>query len=99
ASERTNAADTTVAGGFTAISTLPSDITVAAGTTQNYRVTFTVSGGTITAPSLTANSTGATATADTTYAAAGSTTTSATYIVTVVAPAGGNRVINNFRLN
>ena len=99
AAERTNAADTTVAGGFTAINELPADITVTAGTTQNYRVTFTVAGGTITAPSLTANSVGATATLDTTYAAAGSTSTSATYIVTVVAPAGGNRVINNFRLN
>lgn len=101
AAERTNAADTTVAAGFTAINALPANITVAAGTTQNYRVTFTVAGGTITAPSLTANSAGATATLDTTYAAAGSTSTSATYIVTVVAPGGvgGDRVINNFRLN
>lgn len=101
ASERTNAVDATVSGGFTAINTLPSNITVSAGTTQNYRVTFTVAGGTIASPSLTANSAGATPTADTTYAAAGSTATSATYIVTVVAPAGvgGDRVINNFRLN
>lgn len=93
ASERTDASVATAAGGFVATNTLTNALTITQGTTQNYRVTFTVTGGTIAASSLAVTGTGPAAT----VAAAGTTSTTATFIVTVDA-VGAAGTISAFAL-
>ncbi|MBB5745322.1 hypothetical protein [Brevundimonas variabilis] len=79
AAERTDASIATPAGGFVVTNTLTTPLSITQGTTQNYRVTFTVTNGTIAGATLAVTGTGPAAT----VAAAGSTSTSATFIVTV----------------
>ncbi len=105
ASERTNAADTTPAGGFVAALALTNKPSISVGSgSQSYQVTFTVTGGTIptaSAASLVVNQTAVGgATLGTTSVAQGARdANSITFIVTVNAPTvAGSATVDGFTL-
>ena len=103
ASETTIAAGTplaTTGTGFTAANTLSTAIKVVAGTTQNYTVKFDITGGVIpTAGTVTPVALNGLAPigAGVTFAAAGRTTTSVTYVATVTAT-GADIDVTGFRI-